>query len=290
MEAVQPTSRPHYHPWIEALDGGSGVRRRGAVPRPHGRLARGRRRAEQPATRHLRHAPGPPRRLPPLPPLGGHRSRRPRRRGRDDRAVQRRGRRADLRGGARRARGCRPRLRRAGARGDGQRPVGRTVRPALATGHAGDDAAGRLRARACPGGGARCRLEPRRRDRRCRPPALVAAGVRSRGPPAPRGRSPADRPHARPPTPSRLGRIRRLLAVGGRRPCGLALRLHDDRRRRTDRARVHAAGASRQRLRHEPRRRADRVAAGSGRRTVLPLHRPREPDLERDLRCGSATS
>ena len=79
--------------------------------------------------------------------------------------------------------------------------------------------------------------------------------------------------------------------VGGRRRARLARRLgRPDAERHPHRPRLHAAGAARPRLRDRADRRA--VAAAARRPPLrgrppllLPLHRPREPDLERDLRA-----
>ena len=55
------------------------------------------------------------------------------------------------------------------------------------------------------------------------------------------------------------------------------------------RPRLHPARAARPRLRECARRRADRVAARGRAQVLLPLHEPRQPDLELDLPAGRAT-
>src|SRR5581483_7429958 len=75
-------------------------------------------------------------------------------------------------------------------------------------------------------------------------------------------------------------------AVGGRRRARVARRLgRQHAERHPDRPGVHASRAAGPRLRDRARRRA--VAANARPRTalLLPLHRPREPDVERDLRA-----
>ena len=81
------------------------------------------------------------------------------------------------------------------------------------------------------------------------------------------------------------GRSRRRLARLGRRRPGLARRLRQpDAERHPGRPRLHPAGTPWPRLCDVARRRAHRRAARRRPRVLLPLHRPREPDLERDLR------
>ncbi len=78
----------------------------------------------------------------------------------------------------------------------------------------------------------------------------------------------------------------RSRALGGRRRGRLALRLRvADAERRPDRPRLHTARVPRPRLRDLTHRRGQRAAARSRPPLLLPLHRPREPDLERDLRA-----
>ena len=86
----------------------------------------------------------------------------------------------------------------------------------------------------------------------------------------------------------RLGaRRRRLPALGGRRRAGLGRRLgRPDPERDPDRPGLHAPGAPRPRLCDRAHSRALAATARRGPAFLLPLHRPRKPDVEQDLRAN----
>ena len=144
--------------------------------------------------------------------------------------------------------------------------------------------AGRLRARAGAAGPAAPGRSPARRPRRTQ--ALLLDWMVAFGDEVLEEDDPG-RTEARHAVDHRLARRRRRLpALGGRRRAGLARRLgRADAERDPDRPGLHAARPPRPRLRDRARRRALADAARRRPALLLPLHRPREPDVERDLRA-----